>query len=500
MGVFYLKFKRRLNSIRLARALMSGFATAFLISGIWLLLSKLTVIDFEPITALYVGTGGLVLVGLFVFLICGKSDKRFAKELDKKFGLKARVQTMIACRDEEGAMVLMQREDTESALSKIKISEYKFKGFWIHIVALALSVTVLAVAFISENKRDVVIPEVKEPFKLSALQKSELEALINRIEGSDMEEEFRIPMAECVRKLLLDLQKIETEEEMLVLVDSCMGDVQRITYDSSTSTEILNALWDSGDTYLRHLAKALYISDSDSLEWEDFVDDFQEYKNVLLGAVGEDNPGSKENLKFAVDTVSRKLARELENSGVPSDDEIYFAITDMFERTPGGLTAMLNVIDWMSEEEARNYLDSCLNQSGKELHSAVVLNKKNSNTGEMVMTRLASLFKVDLPMFERPEFVKNGETVGSDNGNDEDDSKDNANSGGGIGTGATFGSDDIVLDPITGKLTTYGELYSKYYAEMYEKLDSNLYTEEQKKIIKKYFDLLYSGIDKKEGQ
>ena len=60
MGVFYLKFKRRLNAIRLARALMSGFAAAFLLSGIWLILSKMTVIDFEPITALYVGTGGLV--------------------------------------------------------------------------------------------------------------------------------------------------------------------------------------------------------------------------------------------------------------------------------------------------------------------------------------------------------------------------------------------------------------------------------------------------------
>ena len=56
-----------------------------------------------------------------------------------------------------------------------------------------------------------------------------------------------------------------------------------------------------------------------------------------------------------------------------------------------------------------------------------------------------------------------------------------------------------MLDPLTGELVEYGELLAKYNAIMYDKLDGDFYTDEEKKVIRKYFDLLYSGIEEKEG-
>lgn len=502
MSGFFLKFKRRLNLIRLIRALMTGLAAAFILGGVWLILSKLIMIGFEPITSLFIGLGAFLIVTLFVFIIGGKSDKRFAEELDRIFGLKARVQTMIAYRNENGDMVSMQRDDTDNALSEIKPSQYKFKGLWIHIAALAVSVAVIAVAlFAVKDQRNVVPPEEKIPFSLSALQESGLKALINHIETSDMEEEFRTPMADRVHQLLDDLREVETEDEMIILVNSCMDDVCSITRESSTSTEMLNALWSNGDDNFKHLAVVLDTSSITSAEWADFAERFKDYKLILLGADGEEDQGSKEELKFAIDTMSRKITRILEASALSEDDELYAAVNNLFVRVPGGLNGLVNTIDWMNEEEARNYLDNCFNESGFELYNAVMLNKKNADEGEYTMTRLASLFNVAIPEFERPDFVKNGETIGSEGDSDgKDDNNENAGSGGGIGEGAQYGSDDIVLDPLTGEYKKYGDLIAEYNRKMLEKLESDLYTEEQKEAIKKYFAMLYSGIEKKEGQ
>ena len=71
--------------------------------------------------------------------------------------------------------------------------------------------------------------------------------------------------------------------------------------------------------------------------------------------------------------------------------------------------------------------------------------------------------------------------------------------GGGVGDGAIFGSNDLVLDPVTGQYVEYGTLLDKYYAVVFEKLQNGSYNDEQKKMIENYFALLYGGIKKDEG-
>ena len=112
------------------------------------------------------------------------------------------------------------------------------------------------------------------------------------------------------------------------------------------------------------------------------------------------------------------------------------------------------------------------------------------------------LFSVPIPAFERPDFVKNGENINTGDQNHDDKENDNPSNSGGVGEGVQFGSDDLVLDPLTGEYVEYGTLYAKYNTLMIEKLGDEKYgyTEEQKKAIEKYFALLYSGFQDEENE
>ena len=189
-----------------------------------------------------------------------------------------------------------------------------------------------------------------------------------------------------------------------------------------------------------------------------------------------------------------KADSALNSSGIDKGDVLAAAIIKLISAEGGELSgfrvihaASAGKIYDILREEVGNTVDLMAD----ELYSAISQLKTNANVGEYVQKKLASLFAVVIPEFERPTLK---ETGGS--GDNNDDSQQG--SGGGVGEGATFGSDDLVLDPVTGKYVTYGTLYATYNTLMIEKLNSNryAYTDEQIKAIEKYFALLYSGLEK----
>ena len=503
MSGFFLKFKRRFNTIRTIRSIMIGLSVGLLTGGVWLVLWKLAVIDFAPLSSLYIGLGGLLISGGIAFLAGGKSDKRFAEELDSAFGLKARAQTMVEYVGDDSELVSIQRQDTDKALSEIPLKNYKFKRLWVYILVLVLSAVIPVVGVLLNDARDYVPPEEVVPFELSALQETGITNLIKYVEGSEMSEEFRLPLAEELRLLLDTLKSTDTQSDMLTAVNSSMARIRDITYDSSTATEMLNALWSSNDLYFKHLAKTLDSSEWNEPDWGDFAEKITEYEGILMGDADEgsipaDAPIGKDGLKFAIDTMSRQLDSILNESGVPADDELRGAIHAMFFSDSDGLVTLLAGLDGLDDDGAREMLGVCIDSHSTPVFDAISLNKINANVGEYTMIRLSSLFIIPLPEFERPDFVRNGEEVGSGKGDGDDHL--NVGGDGGIGKGETFGGTDLVLDPMTGELVEYGKLFAKYYAIMYEKLDGDFYTDEQKEVIRKYFDLLYSGLEKKEGK
>ena len=499
-GDSFLRFKKRLWQIRAIMMALIGTAAGLFFAGLWLILTKLAVIDAEPLLAIAVGLGAALLAAAAVMLITRKSDKTFAEELDESFGLKARVQTMIAYKGESGDILSLQRDDAERALESVPLNSYKFKRIWIYVVALVLAATILTTGLVVKDMRDYVPPEEVEAFVLSDLQREGLNELIRYVERSDMEEEFRAPIVEELRSLLAELEIIDTVPDMQAALGKTMAIICDITYESSTATEMLNALWDSDDIYLRYLAKTLDTSSWTAPDWGDFAEKITEYSLILMGDNNEDEDAlhGKASLKWALESMTLKLDNALLSSGLDESDEIYAAITHLFDANPGGLRVILAAIDYHDDDSARDALNQSLNLNSKALYDAISLNKVNASTGEYAMTRLAGLFLVPVPEFERPEFVKNGESVEGGQGGVNDKEDENGTGDGGIGEGATYGSDDLVLDPISGKYVKYSELIDTYYAKMNEKLNSGAYTEEQQEAIRKYFDLLYGGLEKKE--
>lgn len=477
---------------------MLGGAAGMALGGVALFLSKRDLLGFEPLISLIIGFGGALIVWLIVFLLGRRSDKAIAEELDTKFGLKARVQTMVEFGAEEGEMFSMQRQDADEQLSRIPLSAYKFKRIWIPLVSLVLSAAILTGALLVENIRGYVPPEEVEPFALSDLQAAGLEELIRYVEGSALEEEYRAPMVEELRGLLESLRVIDTKPAMIETMTLSMARLTEITYESSTATEMLNAVWDSGDVNFRYLAKVLEGGNKSTADWGDFAEKLAEYIGILMGdnESGEDALVGVKKLKWAIDSMATRLSQVLDQSGLSESDEMYHAVKNIFDDPTNGLKQVHKLLDYTDDEGARTLLTNAFNGLSEGMFAAVDLNRTNAAVGEYAMTRLSSMFGVPLPEFERPEFVKRNLAVdGSEITDTEDDDKEGAH-GGGLGEGAIFGTDDMVLDPLTGKYVKLGELIDTYYAVMFEKLGGDLYTEEQKQIITKYFNLLYSGLDK----
>lgn len=501
MGENFLKFKKRLGKIRLLRSLMTGGSCGLAGAGIWLILTKLTVIDSEPLYAIFIGLGLALAGGAITFILCKKSDKALAEELDMSFGLKARVQTMIAYKDEDGDLINLQREDAERSLDSVPVNAYRFKNAGIHLTALVLSLTILLGGVFVEDMRYHIPEEEIEAFSLSDMQRAGLDELVKYVESSGMEEEFRTPIADELRRLRNSLEQITTVPDMRAELALSMATICDVTYRSSTSAEMLDALWESNNVYLRYLAVALDTSSWSSPDWGGFAEGIIEYSGVLMGDNNEDENAlhGVASLRWALNSMDTNIKVALDMSGVDSNDEIYTAIDRLFNANPGGLNQILASIDYYDDTTAREALNQCLNMNSSLLFDAVSLNRINAVVGEYTMTRLSSLFLVPVPEFERPEFVKNGELPDGSHSSGSDKENNGTSDGGGVGSGAQYGSNDIVLDPITGEPVPYAELIDKYYAIMNERLQSGSYTEEQKDAIIKYFDLLIKGVEKKEG-
>jgi hypothetical protein len=191
--------------------------------------------------------------------------------------------------------------------------------------------------------------------------------------------------------------------------------------------------------------------------------------------------------------MSTKLDMVLGASGLPENDEMYVAVEDIFRSPDYGLTRLLTTIDYMTDEEARDVLTGYFGRMSEKTFAAISLNRSNAAVGEYAMTRLAALFGVPLPAFERPEFIR--KNLAPDGSQVRDDDDESSGNNGGLGEGAIFGSDDLVLNPMTGEYVKFGDLIHTYYALMFEKLEGDLYSDEMKTLIRNYFDLLYRGLD-----
>ena len=509
MNSSFLKFKRKASGIRVLKSLLAGASAGLILGGTFLILSKLAILSPAPIIALPVAVAAFLLFGGGVYLALRGNDLSLAKRLDEEFALHERVQTMIEHSGGDTEMLQMQREDTEAVLAGIDLRRFKAKRIWIYIIAMVLGAAVFATSIAIPNRRNSE-GEYDAPFSLSNMQRAGLNELVAYVEASEMDEQYRARIADELRSLIADLEVAERMSDMQACLAESMAYILQATSDSSSSAELLDALWKSGDVHLQYLALTLETSTWSSPDWGDYAEKLTEYIGVMTGEIAvrgsEEHAGEesgKQNLVWALDSSGRKIPLALGSSGIPATDPLYAVINKLAtanEPKTKGYAALAQSVATLSYDEARLAVQEAIDGMSGEMYDVISHLRVNAVVGEYTMTKLSTLFLVPLPEFERPGFVKNKESI-NDGSSGADGNKDNENgpSDGGIGEGATFGSKDLVLDPITGNYVEYGTLIDKYYAVMFEKLENGSYTDEQKKMIENYFALLYGGMEKEEG-
>ncbi len=509
MSENFLKFKRKSRFFGILKSLLYGASFGLLSGGAVLILTKLKLLPYDPILALPLGTVVFLLSGLISYIIQRKSDKAIAKDLDRRFGLHERTATMLAYKESLGAMLELQREDTESALGKIKLRDFKIKRLWLAVSVFVISAAVFAVGLILPDMRGYEPPERVIPFELSEMQRAGLSELIRYVETSEMEEPYKSEIKDELVKLLSVLEETKTQPDMQAALAESMAFILASTSSSSSMTEIANALWNTEDDHARELARLINTAEWTEPEWGDYAEKYLVFRELYAykSAEGEAEP-SKEELKsdlhWKLENSGMKIMRALETSGISDGDKLYSVINDLINQNYDddegpvlGLAALADYMEAITYEESVAALNKTFDLLTESIYGVISTQKINTNVGEYTMTKLSALFLVPLPGFERPDFIKSGDGAGSDDG--KDDNKQEGE-GGGIGTGSAYGSDDLVLDPSTGEYVKYGTLLAKYYALMTAKLESGNYTDAQKEAITKYFELLYSGLKKDEDK
>lgn len=509
MSENFLKFKRRYNGLRALYSSLCALGAGLATGGITLLLSRLALIPLEPIFSAAVGGAALLLTLLVLLAVSYRTDKQLARRIDRSFSLSERVETMLDFKDDDGVMLDMQRADADEHLAKASPKEFKVFGLLAGVITLVVGALCLTAAFIAPNMRDYEPPEEVIPFRLSDMQRAGINELITYTEASSMEEPYRSETVNLLRNLLSTLEVTYTQPEMRAALAEAMEFLLELTSDSSSMTEIAEALWRNGDVYAQTLAQVIDTSDWREADWGDFSEKYASFRELYKHkqSEGEIEPPTEEELlielKWKLESSALKINSALSDSGLHEIEGLRSALAKFAgegseEPFAHGLSSLNAALTDKTYAEAEALLDQGFSVMSNIIYGELARDRGNTLVGEYVMTKLSTLFLVPLPAFERPDLSKGG--AGSDSGGENDDKEENEGSGGGIGTGAVYGSNDLVLDPLTGEYVEYGTLLDKYFSVMSSKLESGGYTESQKEAIKKYFALLYGGMKKDEGK
>lgn len=512
MGESFRKVKKKLFIGALVKAAVCGISFGLISAGAVLLGLKLSAISIHPL--FYVLIGLVAAVGCFalVFLLLKPSDKKLAKRLDSKYGLREKSQTALEFGEKSGAVIELQRSDADSAIAAIPRTKFSFAKIWQYVVVAAVALAVSATAIIIPAKADEKGgPNIwDDPFELTEYQEISVRNLIAYINGSHLETSIKSYSAETLGGLIEDLRQTKTMGGMRTLVTDALSGIQgRITALSSYRT-IGEALLEDGR--LSNLVEA--ISDgatayrSVSLMTEEEADALYSagIDLIITAAISPLTDFRKElDVKLAdglanlLMGLSGSIQLALSVADISESDILYGTCMDLAD----GFLQIKAVADGGAGDEAvQAEIDKFLGvknasvgdwQTGWGLKFVSELTAQSYRLGmnRFINNRLRTIFGLPLE-------TESNEGIG-DGGNNSPGDDDRQPNQGGYGTGENVYGDDVkVYDPFTGEYVPYGELMDRYYAIVQEILRSGDITDEEERMILEYFEILTNGFKTEE--
>lgn len=456
-----------------------------------LLAFKLSAIELAWYFYLLIGLGVAALCVYPWFLLLRPDDKKLAKKLDSEFGLKQKVQTMVEFSGETGAMAVLQREQTDGALTEAAAKRPSVRGLlkflFIPVVALAIA---LAGALVPAKKTTVYIP----PFKLSAVQEAALSNLINDVNSSELGEGLKVVTAGALSDLLTKLKTVDTQSEMRRRVTATVKIVDAAIAGSDSFVPVYNAL--SGNNFTKPFAVAMLngtvsykYTSADEVKTLEIVGRKSE---ACSEAIVEKLSGWVTGVR---DTFFNKVAQEPSDGSTETQTQkVMMTLEEMKTRADGygaAFTECLGQVEFAVEGDALctaiaafaqdiavplkdgvgaiSYLDSiekvCKDFVTPACEDALSVQSYNCLMDELIRNELARIFGMSVA-----EFGSNAAVAPYPVEEEDGDGEGGTPSGGGGDGENKYGSDDIVLDPDTGAFVSYGELLEEYDAKIQERI------------------------------
>ncbi len=484
MNKGFERFKTRLRTGALIKSLLFGLSCGAAAVAVYMAIVKSQTYAPELVLCLAIGGGTLVITALIAFLILFPSEKRIAKKLDRDLELGEKVQTMLAFRGQESAMLSMQREDTEHRLREASVREVRYPHAWRNLIAPVVAGCLMTVAVMMPIAAVETPPAVEEPdFEMTAWQETALLDLIEEVKASGMENIPKGATVAVLESLVEDLRIAGLKDsEMKQTVIGAIVAVNRIVNAANTGDELQTAL-ESGDIRMvTELANAIGLISG--VQAKQAISEGREALRV-------------DEVAQPVNTLTQALSAALSTAKeqVAETDAAYAALK-AFENDLRGLEEKLP--DY-TRGWAQDQLDDIFKALTTDLTKALLQQHTNRKVGDTVITTLMTVFEItedEIPSEENPQQRPGQE--GDKSESDDDELKD---SQGGIGGGELlFGSDDVIFDHEANAQVKYGEVLLDYYKTVSEKTLNGNPSPELEQFISDYFKTLFDGSNKESSE
>ncbi len=422
--------------------------------------------------ALLIPLGVGAAVGILLFILLSPTEKAAAKHLDEALSLEERMQTMLAFRDKEDDMSRLQREDAESVLAQKTKERIPTRGMprWLLLTITLVSLACLVGTLIPHLlPRAAVPPAPEDPYDITPWQITAMEALIDRVETSDLEEPARELILTDLRALLEELKATDTISHMKNAVINYVLRVDTHIATTNSHERIAASLANGAQPATTRLYELLAVPTPTAVS-----DGLVEIGGLL-----------SVDASVALPAFLKELDAVL--TAVPlTEDALHSALSLLYTQ----LLIVESAMATQGEADTVVSIAKAFSDAIPPVSRAVTTQYTNRQIGNSVMRELMRIFgltSADFPADDAP-------LLPDDPPEGEEPDKE---SSGGLGGGDTlYGSDDQIYDPDQNDHTAYGDLLGQYHAMIFEMFQDGKLPPELEEYFNDYFGILSDGSKK----
>ncbi|MDE7168226.1 MAG: hypothetical protein K2O28_05185 [Clostridia bacterium] len=515
-----LKHKHLLEAV--IKSVICGVSCGLFAVGVVLLALKLSGVDLHFGFYILIGAAVAAGSGTGLFFVFRPTDVKSAKRIDKEYGLNEKVQTMVEFADQEGDILVLQREATGEILNNLPKRQLTAKSLWQYFVTTRLwqcvACAVLAVAIIVPA---LAIPPLTrddgsgtasgntgatergpEFWEYSLEQQAAIADLILDLRNCSLDDATIKPaFIQIVEDMDKTLKSVDTQTRMKQCIYATVQMLDGVTdtantyqkicehlkaYDEELATAIPNAVAVYKSSYAQ-LTNFRFIK---ALEYElgDMIAEVLE--EVVLASCTPLHLESNSDNGAKLNAFVGGLTASLTASGVNEDDALYGCVNDL-------RVSLRNTYNLVGKGYGISTLNTQIDGAFDTFKNGLVtiLKEQSYNRIMDVFTRrkLSDIFGVplgELPVLsDANEGTSGGNTPGTDPGGNTPGGPGDPN--GGYGSGEIiFGSNDKIFDPDTGEYVEYGKLLNEYYQRFFDRILNGDF-----EYVSEYFNILFGGID-----